>query len=63
MFSALPRIPHSLGVSRIIPSPTITCLLGDPQLARDEEHRVRIDMLRRGLVALQTPVQGPTAFA
>lgn len=62
MYSALHRIPLSLGVSRIVPCPLITCLLGDPALPPDEERGRRIDMLRRGLVALRTPVQGPTCF-
>ena len=63
MFSALHRIPFSLGVSRIVPCPLITCLLGDPNLPPDEERALRVTMLRRGLAALRTAVQGPTAFA
>jgi hypothetical protein len=63
MYSPLPRIPFSLGVSRIVPCPVITCLMGDPRLPLDEERALRIGMLRRGLVALATPVRGPTAFA
>lgn len=63
MYSALHRIPFSLGVSRIVPCPLITCLLGDPALPPDEERGMRVDLLRRGLVALRTPVQSPTAFA
>lgn len=63
MYSALHRIPLSLGVSRIVPCPVITCLMGDPTLPPDGEREVRVDMLRRGLAALRTPVRGPTTFA
>lgn len=63
MYSALHKIPVSLGVSRIVPCPAITCLMGDPKLPPAEEREMRIEMLRRGLAALRTPVQGPTMFA
>jgi hypothetical protein len=62
MYSALYTIPFSRGVSRIVACPMITCLLGNPRLAPDDERMLRVDMIRRGFVALQTPVQGPTIF-
>jgi glycine reductase len=63
MYSALHRIPLSLGVSRIVPCPLITCLMGDPARPPADERDLRVAMLRRGLAALQTPVDAPTTFA
>lgn len=62
LFSALPKIPYSMGANRIVACPSITCLLGDPQLDRDQERALRVRMLRRGLAALRTAVDRPTIF-
>jgi hypothetical protein len=43
--------------TRGIPFPT-----GDPELAPEEERRLRRRLLDRALEALQTPVDGPTVF-
>jgi betaine reductase len=62
LFSALPKIPYSMGTSRIVACPSITCLLGDPRLDHDQERALRVRMLRRGLTALRTAVERPTIF-
>lgn len=63
MVSALPLIPQSLGVSRIVLGKAIVHPLGDPVLPPEEELAYRRRIVEAALTALETPVERPTIFA
>jgi glycine reductase complex component B subunit gamma len=62
VISALPDVPVSMGVNRVVPGVAITHLLGDPRVPLEGERRVRRAILGTALRALATDVQGPTVF-
>jgi len=62
VISALPDVPLSMGVNRVVPGVAITNLLGDPQQPLRAEQQIRRDILRTALAALATDVARPTLF-
>ncbi len=62
VISALPDVPLSMGVNRVVPGVAITHLLGDPQQPLRAEQQIRRDILRTALAALATDVAHPTLF-
>lgn len=63
MISALPDVPLSMGVNRVVPGVAITHLLGDPRETLAGERQIRRAILRTALDALTTEVNAPTLFA
>ena len=51
-----------VGAPRIVPTRGIPFPAGDPTLDRDEEQAWRRKLLETALVAVSTPVSGPTVF-
>jgi glycine reductase len=62
VISALPDVPMSMGVNRVVPGVAITNLLGDPATTLEGERRIRRAILRTALAALARPVTEPTLF-
>ena len=63
MISAIPPVPETMGVPRIVPGHAVTAVVGDPQLPRSEERAHRRRIVETALRALETRVSGPTIFA
>jgi hypothetical protein len=60
--SAVPTIPISLGVPRVVRGVAITHVLGDPSLAPVREASLRRDLVETAVQALGRAVSGPTLF-
>jgi betaine reductase len=58
--SAVPTIPISLGVPRVVRGVAITHVLGDPGLPPAREASLRRDLLETAVHALAREVSGPT---
>ena len=57
-------VPISLtvGANRIVPTVAIPYPLGDPKMTPADEKELRRKLVRKGLRALETPVDGQTVF-
>ena len=62
MLCNLISIAQRVGAPRIVPTRGIPFPTGDPELAPEEERRLRRRLLDRALTALGTAVEGPTVF-
>jgi glycine reductase complex component B subunit gamma len=60
--SAVPAIPLSLGVPRVVRGVAITHVLGDPSLPPAREEDLRRGLLEAAVRALACEVSGPTLF-
>ena len=60
--SAVPAIPMSLGVPRVIRGVAITHVLGDPTLPPAREADLRRRLLETAVIALTCDVSEPTLF-
>jgi len=49
-------------VNRILIGESVTCLIGNPILTKEQEKALRRKYVVRALEALQTPVDRPTVF-
>ena len=57
-------VPISLtvGANRIVPAVSIPHPLGNPELPKDEERNLRLNLVKKALRALQTKVEEQTVF-
>ena len=57
-------VPISLtvGANRIVPTVAIPYPLGNPDLSRDEERELRLNLVKKALHALQVEVEEQTVF-
>ena len=57
-------VPISLtvGANRIVPAVAIPYPLGNPELSKDEERDLRLNLVKKALRALQTKVEEQTVF-
>ncbi len=62
MVSAIPPVPDMMGVPRIVPGSSITCILGNPEFAVSQEKALRRRIVSKALEALETPVAETTYF-
>ena len=60
--SAIPTIPVSAGVPRVIHGKAVPYLLGDPGLPGDREYALRERLTGRALATLTMAVSEPTVF-
>jgi hypothetical protein len=60
--SAVPAIPLSLGVPRVVRGVAITHVLGDPTLPPAREADLRRGLLETAVQVLACEVAGPTLF-
>lgn len=61
--SAIPSIPISMGVPRVMPGVAVTHLLGNPTLPPADELELRERLTARALAMLTEAVSKPTLFA
>ena len=57
-------VPISLtvGANRIVPAVAIPHPLGNPELPEDEERKLRLNLVKKALRALQVEVEKQTVF-
>lgn len=55
-------ISLTIGANRIVPGVGIPYPLGDPAQGGTDSYKLRLDLVRRALKALQTEVDGQTVF-
>lgn len=57
-------IPISLtvGANRIVPAVAIPHPLGNPELSREEERELRLNLVKKALRALSTEIEKQTLF-
>ena len=57
-------VPISLtvGANRIVPAVSIPYPLGNPALSREDEYKLRYNMIQKALEALTTEVEEQTVF-
>ena len=60
--SAIPSIPISMGVPRVLPGIAVTHLLGNPALPAADERELRERLTTRALSMLTVQVTKPTLF-
>ena len=60
--SAIPSIPISMGVPRVLPGIAVTHLLGNPTLPPADERELRERLTARALRMLTEEVAKPTLF-
>ena len=63
MCSAIPTIPLSVGVFRIIHGKAVPYPLGDPSLPAEREHALRERLTAKALATLTMAVAQQTVFA
>ena len=51
-----------VGVSRILTGESVTCIVGNPTLTKEQEKALRRKYVLRALELLQTRVDGPTIY-
>ena len=60
--SAIPMIPLSVEVSRVVRGMRVEHVCGDPNLNEENDRRLMRRIVETALQALQTEVAGPTLF-
>lgn len=60
--SAIPTIPVSAGVPRVIHGRAVPYLLGDPSLPAEREYTLRERLTAKALATLTMEVTEPTVF-
>jgi betaine reductase len=60
--STITTISESVGANRIVPTIAIPYPVGNPNLPKDEEYRLRKKMVKRTLTALTTEITEITQF-
>jgi len=63
MCSAIPTIPVSVGVPRIVHGKSVPFLLGDPALPVEREYVLRERLTAKALSTLTLQVTEPTVFS
>ena len=62
VISAIPMIPLSAEVSRVVRGMRIEHVCGDPKLSEENDRRLMRRIVETALRAIQTEVAGPTMF-
>ncbi len=60
--AAIVPICLTVGANRIVPAVAIPHPLGNPALPKDEERRLRLNLVKKALQALQAEVEEQTVF-
>jgi glycine reductase len=55
-------ISKTVGANRIVPAVAIPHPLGDPDKSLEQEKKIRKDLVKQALEALQTSINGQTVF-
>ncbi len=62
MISAIYNLALTTGANRVIRGARIEHVCGDPELGPEKDFAYGLEIVRKALEALQTPVSGPTLF-
>ena len=62
MITALPAVPLSLGMHRVVRGVRVEHLCGDPGLSPDRDRELMLLIANTALRAIQTSVREPTLF-
>ena len=62
IMTAMPAIPLSVGANRVIRGVRVPHVCGDPALSEEKDRELGVRIVRTALLALTTPVSGPTLF-
>ena len=62
IMTAMPAIPLSVGASRVVRGVRVPHVCGDPALSDEKDRELGVRIVREALLALTTPVSGPTLF-
>jgi len=60
--TAVPNVAQMVGVNRILRGQSITCVVGNSVLTKEQEKALRRKYVLRALEILQTDVNTPTIF-
>lgn len=60
--TAIPNVAQMVGVNRILVGNSVTCLVGNSQLTKEQEKALRKRIIIKALALLGTPVEGPTVW-
>ena len=60
--AAIVPISLTVGANRIVPAVAIPHPLGNPELPKDEERELRLNLVKKALRALQVEVEKQTVF-
>jgi glycine reductase complex component B subunit gamma len=60
--TAIPNVAQMVGVNRILVGNSVTCLVGNSQLTKEQEKALRKRIIIKALELLGTPVEGPTVW-
>lgn len=55
-------ISKTVGANRIVPTIAIPHPLGNPELSKEDEYKLRTNLVNKALKALQTPISEQTIF-
>ena len=55
-------ISMTVGANRIVPAVSIPYPLGNPALSREEEYKLRYNLVKKALAALMTDIDDQTVF-
>ena len=55
-------ISKTVGANRIVPAVSIPYPLGNPSLSPDDEYKLRYDLVKKALKALETNIDEQTVF-
>lgn len=62
LITCLSNVAAQVGIGRIMGGSKFHYPVGHPELPPEEELRWRVDLLEKGLTALETPVKEPKLF-
>ncbi len=55
-------ISQTVGANRIVPTVAIPHPFGNPSLSKDDEYKLRYNLVEKGLNTLVTEIDGQTVF-
>lgn len=62
LITCLSNVASQVGIGRILGGSKFHYPVGQPELPPEEERRWRVDLMDKGLTALETPVKEPQVF-
>ena len=62
LITSLSSVALKIGANRVVQGKRFSHPCGNPDLNPTDEKAWRIELIRSGMKALQTPVEGPTLF-
>ena len=60
--TAVPTVSHMMGVNRVLRGQSVTCVLGNPELKKEEETKLRRKYVLRALEILKMDIKHKCVF-